>query len=214
MTCQHLRQLEEAIIAAGITETCRGQAWTTNCREWVYFDCYLHDETIRQQFDLPACVVGHINDDSKSGRESGFVCTECHDGVIGLHRGDAAGHRSFPESPQNVVISACLLYYGTLFVGEISDIAKCDPSYFGSFRLKLNPDGSEISRRICEFIDFAQEFDRKIGQDPNHPPDDAGFARFDDVIHSEAWVVRSDGEERRIEPPYFMDDGQVTWQFS
>jgi hypothetical protein len=96
MTCQHLRKLEEAVLASGIAETYRGQAWTINCREWVYFACYLDQERIRQQFDLPTCVVGHVNDDSKSGRESGFVCMECHDGVIGLHRGDAVGKRWFP----------------------------------------------------------------------------------------------------------------------
>lgn len=96
MICQHLRQLEEAIIASGIAETYRGQAWTTNCREWVYFDCHLDEEKVRQQFDLPACVVAHVNDDSKSGREAGFVCTECYDGIMGLHRGDAVGKRWFP----------------------------------------------------------------------------------------------------------------------
>ena len=52
MICQHLRELEEAIIAAGIAETFRGQAWTTNCLEWDYFDCYLDEEKIRQRFAL------------------------------------------------------------------------------------------------------------------------------------------------------------------
>ena len=41
MTCEHLRQLENEMIAAGVRQTCRGQAWTGNCREWVYSDCYL-----------------------------------------------------------------------------------------------------------------------------------------------------------------------------
>jgi hypothetical protein len=86
-----------AILAAGVAETFRGQAWTTNCREWVYFDCYLDAEAIRHQFELPPCVVDHVNDDPKSGRESGLVCTECHDGIIGLHQADAAGKRSFPR---------------------------------------------------------------------------------------------------------------------
>ena len=47
MTCEHLRPLEQAIIGCGIRETFRGSAWSKNCREWVYFDCYLDIETIR-----------------------------------------------------------------------------------------------------------------------------------------------------------------------
>jgi hypothetical protein len=41
MTCEHLLPLEEALLAEGIRETSRGQAWSENCREWVYFDCRL-----------------------------------------------------------------------------------------------------------------------------------------------------------------------------
>jgi len=41
-------------------------------------------------------VIDHVNDDPKSGRESGLVCTQCHDGIIGLHKADAAGKRIFP----------------------------------------------------------------------------------------------------------------------
>jgi hypothetical protein len=215
MTCQHLRQLEEAIIASGLWETYRGQAWTTNCREWVYFKCYLDQDKIRQKFDLPPCVIAHANSDAKSGREAGFVCTECHDGIMGVHRDDAAGQPSFPALPQPVSISACLLCYGTLVVGEISDIAKCDPSCFGNFQLRMNPADSAISKRICEFIDFTREDDRKMGQDQNYSPDASDFAQFDDIVHSGAWVVKlENGDVRGIERPYFMDDGQVTWQFS
>jgi hypothetical protein len=96
MVCHHLRHLEEAIIASGIGETFRGQAWTTNCREWVYFDCYLDVEKIREQFALPPCVVSHVNHDPKSGRESGLLCEECRDAIMGLHASDAVGKPRFP----------------------------------------------------------------------------------------------------------------------
>ncbi|MHC4176750.1 MAG: hypothetical protein ACYSWU_04545 [Planctomycetota bacterium] len=84
------------MIAAGFRETFRGQAWSRNCREWVYFDCLLDRPVIRDQMDLPNCVVEHSNDDSKSGRESGFVCEHCRDAVMGLHPGDATGKPRFP----------------------------------------------------------------------------------------------------------------------
>ena len=41
MLCQHLPELEQAILAAGIVETYRGQTWTTKCRRWVCFDACL-----------------------------------------------------------------------------------------------------------------------------------------------------------------------------
>ena len=41
MVCEHLYPLEQALLAAGIAETYRGQPWSRNCREWVYFDADL-----------------------------------------------------------------------------------------------------------------------------------------------------------------------------
>ncbi len=96
MLCMHLRKLEAAILAAGIEETFRGQPWSKNCREWVYFDCVLDLNEARAQFDLPESVVPHINDDQKSGREMGLWCQECHDGIIGRHELDRSKKTKFP----------------------------------------------------------------------------------------------------------------------
>ena len=65
MTCEHLIELERAIIAAGIRETSRGQAWSRNCREWVY------------------------------GAECGFVCSVHRDGIMGHHPASGAASRTF-----------------------------------------------------------------------------------------------------------------------
>jgi len=55
MVCHHLRGLEKALKEAGFTETSRGQAWSRNCREWVYFNVVLDIEKIRLCFtSLPA----------------------------------------------------------------------------------------------------------------------------------------------------------------
>jgi hypothetical protein len=102
MLCEHLLNLEAAISASGAKETYRGQAWSDNCRLWVYFDCYLDNSAIRRQFELPAFVVDHINDDSHSGRESGLVCSVCHDAIVGVHPEDAAGRRVFPHSSESL----------------------------------------------------------------------------------------------------------------
>ena len=86
MTCKHLHQLETEIIGAGLRETFRGKAWTENCREWVYFDCYLDRESIRKRIELADCVLDHEHLGTHDGQEAGFVCTQCHDGIMGMHK--------------------------------------------------------------------------------------------------------------------------------
>lgn len=85
MTCEHLQALGQAILAAGIRETYRGQAWSENCREWVYFACYLDLEALRSRFALDACVEDHVHRGTHDGSERGFVCSRCHDAVMGRH---------------------------------------------------------------------------------------------------------------------------------
>ncbi len=84
--CEHLRPLEDELQRLGVKETYRGQPWSDNCREWVYFDCYLEIDTLRERLNLPDYVIHHCNDDQRSGTEEGFYCTQCHDAIVGLHR--------------------------------------------------------------------------------------------------------------------------------
>ena len=85
MTCEHLRTLEQAILDRGIRETFRGAAWSRNCREWVYFECYIDLEAVRSRFVLADCVHDHQHRGTHDGQERGFVCSECHDGVMGSY---------------------------------------------------------------------------------------------------------------------------------
>ncbi len=85
MICEHLRPLERAIIARGIAETFRGQAWSMNCREWVYFDCFIDTEAVRRTFNLADCVSEHLHRGTHDGEERGFVCSQCHDGIMGRY---------------------------------------------------------------------------------------------------------------------------------
>lgn len=86
MTCQHLRQLEAELIAAGIPETFRGKAWSANCREWVYFNCYLDKPGLRQRISFDSCVIDHDHCGTHDGQEAGFVCAECQDAIMGVHQ--------------------------------------------------------------------------------------------------------------------------------
>ena len=81
--CPHLAKLESAIIQAGIHESWRGKAWSQNCREWVYFDCYIDLQAVRSRMDLPLCIQDHEHRGTHDGSEHGFICTECNDGIMG-----------------------------------------------------------------------------------------------------------------------------------
>ena len=85
MTCEHLKPLEEAILARGIRETFRGAAWSQNCREWVYVDCFIDTASVRAQFPLADCVEEHLHRGTHDGQERGFVCSQCHDGIMGRY---------------------------------------------------------------------------------------------------------------------------------
>jgi hypothetical protein len=83
--CEHLIELDNELKARGIKETFRGQPWSDNCREWVYYDCVLDLQKIRDRHRFPFCIEAHVNDDMRSGMEAGFVCDACKDAVIGVH---------------------------------------------------------------------------------------------------------------------------------
>ncbi len=85
MVCEHLAPLEQELIAAGMKETFRGQAWTNNCREWVYFACWLDRAAIRARWPLADCVQDHEHRGTHDGQEAGFVCTACHDAIMGAY---------------------------------------------------------------------------------------------------------------------------------
>lgn len=93
MVCDHLAPLEKALLASGVSVTFRGEAWSKNCREWVYFDVALDITALEERFSFPTCVSVHENKDPKSGLERGFVCDSCHDAVMGLVSSDRGAFR-------------------------------------------------------------------------------------------------------------------------
>lgn len=95
MVCEHLAELESELIASGIRETFRGQAWSDNCREWVYFDCLLDRSSIRARVKFAECVKDHEHLGTHDGQEAGFVCAACHDGIMGLHPQSAGRARVY-----------------------------------------------------------------------------------------------------------------------
>ena len=87
MVCEHLADLEIALLESGARVTFRGQPWSRNCREWVYFDVQIELDSVAKRFALNYPVEPHQNLDPRSGTERGFVCAVCHDAVMGRLEG-------------------------------------------------------------------------------------------------------------------------------
>jgi hypothetical protein len=85
MVCKHLIKLEKALLEKGFKVTFRGQAWSQNCREWVYFDCYLERSAIRKVFSFAPCVADHEHLGTHDGQEAGFFCQIHYDAIMGIH---------------------------------------------------------------------------------------------------------------------------------
>ena len=92
MVCEHLSALEWLLLDERIAVTYRGQPWSKNCREWVYFDAALNVEELQRRLGLSAPVSVHDNSDPKSGIERGLYCSQCHDAIMG----NPNASRSFP----------------------------------------------------------------------------------------------------------------------
>jgi hypothetical protein len=96
MLCPHLAELEKDLLNAMISVTYRGQAWSENCREWVYFDCVLDVERLKVDYQLSDFVKHHENKDQRSGTESGLVCDRCKDGIMGHLMDGSGSKKKFP----------------------------------------------------------------------------------------------------------------------
>jgi hypothetical protein len=107
MTCEHLLKLEQALIKAGMEETFRGQPWSNNCREWVYFNCMLPLAEIRTYFALADCVEDHQHLGTHSGSESGLVCQVHHDAIMGHHPEGGFSGRRFEPRCTDAVTNHC-----------------------------------------------------------------------------------------------------------
>jgi hypothetical protein len=88
--CDHLRPVEDLLASLGCPIEGAGQPWSMNCRFWIQYPVVFDCESLMKRLNLDACVEIHINDDPRSGREKGLVCSSDHDGIIGRHPADGA----------------------------------------------------------------------------------------------------------------------------
>jgi hypothetical protein len=83
--CEHLQAVADHLCAHGGRVVFAGQAWSSNCRLWVYYDVVLDCESLIKRFDLPEIITIHDHRGTHDGAERGLECNECHDGLMGIH---------------------------------------------------------------------------------------------------------------------------------
>ncbi len=96
MTCEHLIALEQELINLGFRETFRGQAWSDNAREWVYFEVCLDRDAVVAKFAFDPCVRYHAHLGTHDGQEAGFECVVHNDGIMGWHPAHCGNKPRFP----------------------------------------------------------------------------------------------------------------------
>ena len=94
--CIHLKPLEDYLKTQGIVETYRGQVWTKNSREWIYYDAVLNPQELKEKFDFSNSIIIHNYEDIKVGSELGLVCTICNDAIIGQHPNSSLQKNKIP----------------------------------------------------------------------------------------------------------------------
>jgi hypothetical protein len=83
--CIHLKSLEDFLKRKNIKEVYRGQVWSKNCREWIYYDAILNPQKLKDKFHFDSSIIIHDYEDIKVGSELGLFCTLCNDAIIGTH---------------------------------------------------------------------------------------------------------------------------------
>ncbi len=86
--CIHLQKAEDYIKASGLRESWPGQAWSLNCREWIYFNCSFSPAKLIEKPGPEDCVTIHDYYDIKVGAELGLFCESCKDGIMSIHARD------------------------------------------------------------------------------------------------------------------------------
>jgi hypothetical protein len=47
--------------------------------------CFIDIDAVNRAFVIPHCVVEHSHRGTHDGEERGFICSECHDGIMGRY---------------------------------------------------------------------------------------------------------------------------------
>ena len=102
------------------------------------------------------------------------------------------------------------LYYDSVLVGEIADPFEHQGTWFGAFTSRLPAGGSELQRRLAQFITFCERWHHRLNAGDD--PDAAEFDEFGPIVRSGRWQVVGERDEGVSvdQAPVFVE-GEVSW---
>ena len=83
--CKNLIKLNNHLQSLSVTKTYSGKPWSNVQGEWIYYDCVLSLDKIRENLKLDVMILNHVHLGTHDGKEQGFYCENCQDGIMGLH---------------------------------------------------------------------------------------------------------------------------------
>ena len=102
------------------------------------------------------------------------------------------------------------LYYDSFLVGEIADPFEHQGTWFGAFTSRLPPAGSDIERRLADFVEFCERWHQRLKS--GHDPDAAKFDSFGPIVRSGLWqVVDERGDRVAVDHAPVFVGGEVSW---
>ena len=117
------------------------------------------------------------------------------------------------------------LWYGAVRVGRVNDTYCSEATWYGSFKLALDPTVGPLEQRLLEYIDFCMTWHERLDdwnewyrkERPNPPnstePDASEFDNYSDLLATRQWFTKSDdGSSSRIDAPVFFTATDITWR--
>lgn len=109
--------------------------------------------------------------------------------------------------------AALELRHEKVIVGMLTNIFEHQGTWFGIFQQTISPNEGATQGRLCEFILFCSDWNRRCGAGLG--ADVTEFDQFRDLLVSGHWQTEArDGTVRGIDrAPNFSDD-EVSWQYA
>ncbi len=83
--CEHLRPVEEAVLAAGVRFGPIMSPWCNDSTTWFMCAATFDEPSLRKRLELPDFVRYSEYDGRVAGADATFACTRCDHAILGLH---------------------------------------------------------------------------------------------------------------------------------
>jgi hypothetical protein len=106
--------------------------------------------------------------------------------------------------------TAAELWFCDVLVAKVMDVVCHQGTYFGIPQLVFDNAGSELQRRLTQFVDFSLDWNRRVGDGIEADADE--FDAFADLVRGGNWSCRYRGAMSPIDQaPSFFGPNECSW---